>query len=130
MQKRLLRFTAVWTGFMACLAGSAIVVLLAANRRPAVSPPLGELPQSLEQAQQAGQAFIGHTEETIVTRFGIPNLRYEGCFPAFGPPPAAYSSPITLVYGCATGDLYLLTCQKGEGRVCVNWTWLPKGSKF
>src|SRR5687768_14456479 len=95
---------------LAGVAGSIYVVLVwpMLTREP-IDPPEGELPQSVVGAREpiAGQ-FVGHSESSIVERFGPPSHRWKG---HYGAPPAGYKwrylDAITATYVRPTGVLYL-----------------------
>jgi hypothetical protein len=80
--------------------------------RNEIGPPQAELPQTLEGGSElvSGQ-FIGHTEASIVERFGQPTHTWRG---HYGNPPLSYRlkylDAITTTYNRATGTLYLSFC--------------------
>jgi hypothetical protein len=108
--------------------------------RPQIGPPLQPLPMTLDgrahpETEPFGRdretRFIGHSEESIVERFGAPTNRWNG---HYGLPPLnsrrAYPDAVTFVYERPTGRWYLSFCQQRGKRVCFSATWLPEGAEF
>jgi hypothetical protein len=131
MSKR--KRTAVALAVLACvtLAGYLVVVWPSLMREP-VDRPQGGLPQAVAGGLEStsGQ-FIGHTEASIVERFGPPTHRWRG---HYGAPPASYQrtypDAITVTYEGQTGTLYLSFCKEQRRFVCFSSDWLPAGWAF
>jgi hypothetical protein len=97
-----------------------------------VGSPNGELPAAIEAGRKPVFGdFYGHTQASIIERFGLPSLRWEG---HYGMPPLSYSErypdAVTMTYRRPTGTLYLSFClEKGEW-VCFSSAWMPTGCVF
>jgi hypothetical protein len=78
-----------------------------------------------------GQRFIGHTEASIIERFGPPTDTWKG---HYGLPRMrerqAYPEAVTHVYQRPSGRMYLSYCREKGKSVCFSATWLSEGSMF
>lgn len=77
------------------------------------------------------KCFIGHSEEAISTRFGRPQIEFNG---PYGMPPVeerrTYPEARTRVYVANGGQLYVAFCRQRGKWVCYTAAWLPTGASF
>ena len=100
--------------------------------REPVGPPRSGLPQAVEgEREPVSGHFVGHTESSIVERFGPPSDRRDGHYAA---PPVGYRlrypDAITATYVRPSGVLYLSFCKERGQLVCFSSDWLPQGVAF
>jgi hypothetical protein len=129
---RLRQWTAVALLLLTCVGFVTFVVRLRATSREPVGPPNGDLPNAIEGGPEpAFGQFVGHSESSIVVRFGPPSNRWKGHYAA---PPISYRlkypDAITATFVRPSGVLYLSFCRE-EGRlVCFSSAWMPEGWAF
>ncbi|QEL13427.1 hypothetical protein [Limnoglobus roseus] len=98
-----------------------------------VKLPRKELPDSIESNTERHPSghFNGHTEQSIVERFGQPSTQWAG---QYGHPELKvrliFPDAVTFVYETPKGSLYLSFCQQDGQRVCFSSDWLPTGGFF
>jgi hypothetical protein len=95
-------------------------------------PRFRELPAVLEgrgDPVEDGIDFLGHTEDSIVERFGPPTNRYPGWFTPHLDAPE-YPYPVSAEYARPAGVRYIAYHSVDGRMLCVVSTWLPKGWVF
>jgi hypothetical protein len=100
--------------------------------RGAIRPSQDQLPNVIEAGKEpiSGQ-FVGHTESSIVERFGLPSTRYRGHYGLPGVlAESKYPDAVTVTYKRPSGVLYLSYCWQWGTWVCFCSDWMPEGWAF
>jgi hypothetical protein len=102
--------------------------------REPVGPPEFPLPETVEGPRAFEERvafesrFLGHTEASIIERFGPPDHRHEGRDAA--PTERFYRTcpeAVCVVYSRPTGWLRLWYCREQDRWVCFSAFWNPEG---